>query len=340
MQKIDWKKLRKRWLPEIEVSMGRYILKFSPEKSTLSSMSEYHLSTGGKRLRAILPVAIAEIYGKDPAWILPFASACELLHNATLVHDDLQDGDTTRRGAETVWVKFGVAQSINVGDALLYYAVGALNEMDVPAEKVVALLDLFVRGTIQVIDGQEREFLLIDKEPSMEKYFRMVEGKTSGLFAIPFCGSLLLCDVEPDVISKVNEASQHLGVIFQIQDDVLDIFAEKGRERKGSDIAEGKRSVLATFTLLNAEEENRAFVEEVLNRKREDVSDGDIEKVSNIFRTCGALDFSLKEIYERVDKIRALLGDEPELLDVANALIETFLEPIKKVSEFTKVNSK
>ncbi len=337
---IHWNTLRERWLPEIETSMGDFILKFSPEKSTLTSMSQYHLSTGGKRLRAILPIAIAELYGKNPEWMLPFSCACELLHNATLVHDDLQDGDTTRRGSETVWVKFGVAQSINVGDALLYYAIGALNEMQVAPEKIVALLELFVRGTIQVIDGQEREFLLVENEPSMESYFRMVEGKTSGLFAIPFCGSLLLCDAEADVISKVNQASQHLGVIFQIQDDVLDIYADKGRERKGSDIAEGKRSVLATFTLLNAAKDERSFVESVLNKEREDVSDSDIERVSDIFRTCGALDFSLKEIYQRVDSIRTLLADESALLDVANALIETFLKPIEQVSEFTKVDSK
>lgn len=336
---VHWNALRKRWLPEIEVSMGHFIHKFSPENSTLSSMSEYHLSTGGKRLRAILPIAIAEIYGKDPEWMLPFASACELLHNATLVHDDLQDGDTTRRGADTVWVKFGLAQAINVGDALLYYAIGALNEMKVEPEKIVGLLDMFVRATIQVIDGQEREFLLTENAPSMENYFRMVEGKTSGLFAIPFCGSLILCDVVPELVSKVREASQHLGVIFQIQDDVLDIFADKGRERKGSDIAEGKRSVLATFTLLNANQGDRSFVEDVLNKEREQVSDSDIEKVSKIFGTSGALDFSLKEIYQRVEKIRVLLEGESALLDVANALIETFLEPIEKVSEFTKSGS-
>ncbi len=337
---IDWNALRERWLPEIEVSMGHFITKFSPENSTLTSMSEYHLSTGGKRLRAILPIAIAEIYGKDPAWMLPFASACELLHNATLVHDDLQDGDTTRRGAETVWVKFGVAQSINVGDALLYYAIGALNDMKVAPEKIVELLNMFVRSTIQVIDGQEREFLLTENAPSMEEYFRMVEGKTSGLFAIPFCGSLLLCDVQADVIAKVNAASQHLGVIFQIQDDVLDIFADKGRERKGSDIAEGKRSVLATFTLLNADENERAFVEKILNTERESVSDSDIEKVSDIFRTCGALDFSLQEIYERVEKTRNLLQDEDALLDVANALIATFLEPIEEVKGLTMLSAR
>jgi len=336
---FDWNRIREKWLPEIEASMQAMIDEFSPAGSTLTLMSNYHLSTGGKRLRAILPIAVAESYAKDPQWMLPFSCACELLHNATLVHDDLQDGDTTRRGEETIWVKYGIPQSINVGDALLYYAIGALNKMEVPPAKIVELLSMFVQGTIQVIDGQEREFLLIENPPSMENYFTMVEGKTSGLFAIPFCGAAILCDAEPELVKKMSQASRHLGVIFQIQDDVLDIYANKGRERKGSDIAEGKRSVLATYTLLNADEKDARFVESVLNAKRENVGDEDIENVSRLFLSCGALDFALDEIQRRVVCIETLLEGESKVWNISNALIETFLKPIENLNLSPKKES-
>ena len=79
-------------------------------QSTLAQMTTYHMRTGGKRLRALLPLAVAERMGRPPAELIPFGAACELLHNATLVHDDLQDGDRVRRGEQAVWVRYGAAQ--------------------------------------------------------------------------------------------------------------------------------------------------------------------------------------------------------------------------------------
>lgn len=328
---INWNALQASYLEEIESTMSQYINTFSPVDSTLKTMSKYHLATGGKRLRALLPIAVAEAFGKDPKTLIPFSCACELLHNATLVHDDLQDGDTTRRGQETIWVKYGIPQAINVGDALLYYAIGALQKLEMEPIIVQTLTSRFVLDTLRVIDGQEREFLLMENAPSLEDYFLMVEGKTSGLFALPFGGAAMLCGANQEQSISIDEASKHLGVIFQIQDDVLDIFANKGRERKGSDIAEGKRSALATYALLHAKEKEKSDLIDVLTRAREDVSDEDVLRITQIFETSGALEFSLQEIQNRVQKVGELLKDSPKLLEVADALIVSFLDPIKEV---------
>ena len=100
-----------------------------PPDSTLVGMLSYHMGTGGKRLRALLPLAVADALEAQPAQLVPFGAACELLHNATLVHDDLQDGDEMRRDQEAVWKRYGAAQAINLGDAMLYLTLALVHRL-------------------------------------------------------------------------------------------------------------------------------------------------------------------------------------------------------------------
>lgn len=326
-----WSQLRDTWVPKVNAEMSTIMKDISPAESTLIDMAEFHLGTGGKRLRALLPIAVSIANHKDPEGMLSFAAACELLHNATLVHDDLQDGDETRRDQPTIWVKYGKPQAINLGDALLYYAIGGVIKTDAPAELKQRTLRRFVSDSLQVIDGQEREFLLQEETATLEDYFRMVEGKTSGLFSLPFAGAASLCGASDETLDAIEKASTHLGVAFQIQDDVLDIYADKGRERRGSDIAEGKRSVLAVYALTHAEETDRAWLFEVLNRERKDVSDDDIARATELFRTSGALKFAMEEIDRRISAMRALLADDATHGPIADALSGAFMEPIRAV---------
>src|SRR5438270_6085718 len=104
--------LRAAWWPAIRALMDELIRESGGEGSLLRQMADYHLQTPGKRLRAILPLLIAEALGVAPERLVPFGAACEMLHNASLVHDDLQDGDSTRRGQPAVWKKFGMPQAI------------------------------------------------------------------------------------------------------------------------------------------------------------------------------------------------------------------------------------
>ena len=162
--------------------------------STLQSMNHYHFETGGKRLRAVLPLLVAEVLGEDAERLRPVGAACEMLHNATLVHDDLQDGDLVRRGRMTIWNRFGMPQAVNLGDAMFYFAVLLCQRTRVAPATREAFSRRLLTATLQVIDGQEREFMLKTmKDVSLEDYFTMVEGKTSGLFALPMAAAAELC---------------------------------------------------------------------------------------------------------------------------------------------------
>mgnify|MGYP000053032453 CR=1 FL=1 len=307
---------------------------WSPEGSLLTEMSAYHLGTGGKRLRALVPLLTAEALGADPVRLRPFAAACEMLHNATLVHDDLQDGDTTRRGRPTVWKRWSAAQAINLGDAMFYWAVALLGRIEASDPLRWETVELLLRGTLRVIDGQAREFQLKDDPaPTMASYVRMIEGKTSGLFEIPLVGAARLCGAAPETAEALRGAARDLGVLFQIQDDLLDLYGEKGRERRGTDVAEGKISVLVVHALERAPAGEARRLREVLARSREETTDDDIAWADGLFRRCGAVRFALDEIArrERAAVERPELAATPRLRDLLAGLGDAFLEPIRPV---------
>ena len=152
--------LRTTYLPAIMRLLAAGPQEITPENSSLLEECAYQLGTGGKRLRAILPLVIAQALGEDPAKLVPFGAACEMLHNATLVHDDVQDGDDERRGAPTVWKRYGLPAAINCGDAMFYYALSLLYSLEITAEQKVELSTFFMRETLKVINGQELEFAL------------------------------------------------------------------------------------------------------------------------------------------------------------------------------------
>ena len=327
-------KLRDRWDGEILRMIGETVHSVPSDGTSLGEMCDYHMRTGGKRLRAIVPLAIAETLGTDPQKVLPFAAACELLHNATLVHDDLQDGDETRRGEPTIWKKYSAERAINLGDAMLHWPIVLLDRLDCSDELYRRLSQRLSRETLRVIDGQDREFLLSNQnESTWDSYFRMVEGKTGGLFVLPTVGGAELAGASAELVEAAEQAAGELGVLFQIQDDVLDLYGDKGRDHRGMDICEGKISALAVHYLSNASPDKADWLRDLLDAPRDEVSIEDIDRVAEEFRAEGSLDAALEEIEKR--RRRALahpaFEESPELKNLMGGIANLFLEPIDHV---------
>ena len=323
--------LRKTQLPSILSLLDEVVADSSPNGSTVAEMCGYHLRGGGKRLRALLPLLVAESLGRSGEELVPFGAACEMLHNATLVHDDLQDGDRMRRGRPTVWSRYGAAPAINAGDAMFYYAVLLLQRLSVPAEQRDRAIRRLLLDTLCVIEGQERELALKEHgSPTVEAYLSMVEGKTSGLFSLPMAGAAELCGEPDEVVSGLAEAARHLGVIFQIQDDVLDLYGDKGRGSLGSDIGEGKRSFLVVHALRVASDEEAGWLREVLDKPRQDTSDHDVTRAAELFRRVGSLKLALAEISARRERARQVSGlrERDGLRRLIDGLADLFVEPI------------
>ena len=334
MNALSLDELRARHLPAIESMIVDVASEVCPADSPLLPMLRYHLASGGKRLRAIIPLAVAEALGEPPQRVVPLGAACEVLHNATLVHDDLQDGDTHRRGRETVWHRFGAARAVDLGDAMVFLALELIERLDGSATRRGATRRRLLAEMWRVIDGQEQDFALRNlARPSMEAYFRMVEGKTSGLFALPMAGAALACNARGELVDGFAEAARHLGALFQIQDDILDIWADKGREARGSDIREGKRSLLVVHCLRNAEREVADELRELLDRPRAETTADDVARATQLFLNVGSLDFAIDEIERRARAARdvAAFRGNAELVGLVDELCGRFLTPIEDV---------
>jgi geranylgeranyl diphosphate synthase, type I len=213
----------------------------------LGQIGLYHLQAGGRRLRARLALAATAALGGEPQHAIGWAAACELLHNATLVHDDVQDGDRMRRGRETVWAKYGLSQAINVGDLMLMIPLQALERTELAADKKWQLAMIYSRSAEAVVRGQSGELSLpslLSDARLRGAYEKVVQDKTSALFTLPVQGAALIAGRSLEEVQKSATMVTKLGVIFQICDDLLDFLDRKGRGAAGEDLREGKVSSL------------------------------------------------------------------------------------------------
>lgn len=291
------------------------------------------LESGGKRLRARLGLAAVEALGGSAKDATGWAAACELLHNATLVHDDLQDGDKVRRGRPTTWVRFGSAQAINAGDLLFmlpYAAIGAVATSDAIKWR---LTNVLCRQASQVIRGQIDELEMTTRmETTWPVYDHAIVGKTSALFELPVEGAAILCGATDAEAARLTSPFRALGMLFQMQDDVLDLFADKGRDSRGSDVREGKVSALVVEHVTRHPNE-REWLVDILKTPRDATSQSMVDAVIERFEKGGAL----KGVLERIDReaLRAINAPElktaPKVGGLMSDLVKVIVEPIAKV---------
>ncbi|MFB6373632.1 MAG: polyprenyl synthetase family protein, partial [Bradymonadaceae bacterium] len=184
----------------------------------------------------------------------------------------------------------------------------------------------------------EKEFQLKRTEtPSAAAYFRMVEGKTGGLLRLTLAGAAEVCGAPDPVVEALEVAGADLGVLFQIQDDILDLYGEKGRDHRGTDVAEGKISALVVHYLEHAPNARGNWLRDLLRADREATSLEEIEEVAGAFRRQGSLAAALAEIDRRRQRVATMsaLDDYPTLTELLDGLAAWFVSPIDHVSADT-----
>jgi geranylgeranyl diphosphate synthase type I len=203
----------------------------------------------GKGLRAGLLLLTNELLGGAPADALPLAAAVELLHNFSLVHDDIEDGSVTRRHRATVWSIWGVGLGINLGDGL--FEVAHLARYRSPLKETapstfIDILRRFELTTLAICEGQHSDMSFESRvEVSIDEYLRMVEGKTAALISGAAWIGARAAGAPPDVVEAAGEFGRRLGLAFQIQDDILGIWGDEAVTGKSatSDIATRKKTL-------------------------------------------------------------------------------------------------
>ncbi|MEK4229892.1 polyprenyl synthetase family protein [Solibacillus sp. FSL H8-0538] len=243
--------------PAIEQEMSALVEKIVAPSHLKESML-YSLNAGGKRIRPLFVAAVCEMYKKDLAPSLTVGAAVEMIHTYSLIHDDLpcMDDDELRRGKPTNHVVYGEALATLAGDALNTLAFGVIARMDLPAEKRIELVNLLsiaagaegmVGGQILDMDGEERLLNLTELE-------HVHVNKTGALLRFSIESGAVLADVAADERAALVEYAHHIGLAFQIQDDILDIegTSEQLGKTAGKDIASDKSTYPALLSLEGA----------------------------------------------------------------------------------------
>ncbi|MGB9683026.1 MAG: polyprenyl synthetase family protein [bacterium] len=198
----------------------------------------------GKRLRPFLCSFVCKLIGGNLEDSYPAGIALELIHNFSLVHDDIQDRDIFRRGRETVWSIWGEPQGINIGDAMIFLAYKAIIESFLPLEKKHKLLMLLNSSVLKLCKGQFLDVSFEKKDiVTTEEYIEMVEGKTSAMFEAS-AGMGVISSGKEEFLDSFLEFGKNLGIGFQIYDDILGLWGNPKITGKpvGSDLLQNKKT--------------------------------------------------------------------------------------------------
>ncbi len=240
---------------------SKLIHEYTSAEGMLGESSQFHFASHGKRLRAKLALAVSHCYGVDPDNAVHAAAACELLHNASLVHDDLQDEDLVRRGRPAIWHRFNPEVAINLGDYFIVQTYALLASMPCQTHARSALVAAFSRAAACTIQGQVNETALQgDPSTTIETYEYIATAKSGTLLALPVRSAMLLSRASLEHTRHACEALQLFGLHYQIKDDMNDVLGLKDFRQAGSDIRSRKLTAPVIFYLRRALlEERNAF---------------------------------------------------------------------------------
>ncbi len=292
---------------KIETYLSRLVNGRQPR--ILYSPVRYVLSSGGKRLRGVLVLLACEAVGGSGRKALHAAAAMEILHNFTLVHDDVMDDAEVRRNRPTVHLKWDQNVAILAGDELVAFAYKSLLKSKTP--RMHAILRVFTDAFIQVCEGKG-----LDKEIEsrsdvrLTDYLMMIGKKTARIIAAATEIGGLIGEGSKPQIRALRSFGFHLGTAFQIQDDLLDVSGSRARFGKnlGGDIARAKK----TFLLLKAIEFTRGRDREFLRSLTPSNGQKYIDRVSSIYRRSGALGAAQRAVMFHSRKARESLFPLPD----------------------------
>lgn len=293
-----------RYLPLIEAEMQRVIGCAEGVYAGHYGMLRYHMGwvdpslqpavvNSGKRIRPVACLLACEAVGGAIDDALPAAAAVELLHNFSLIHDDVEDDSPTRRHRPTVWALWGVPQAINAGDAMFTLARLALHGLSGrPISPAVAMdaCTVFDYACLRLTEGQYLDMSFEGRlDVTVDEYLRMIEGKTAALLSASLELGALVGGAGEATQRHLAEFGRSLGLAFQMQDDILGIWGDEAVTGKSaaSDILTRKKSLPVVYAL-----ENPLVGEELRACYAQPIGQGDVPVVLNLLAQAGAREYA------------------------------------------------
>ena len=286
----------------------------------------YFLSLGGKRIRPVMCLMGNELFADINPDAFNAGMAIELFHNFTLIHDDIMDAASLRRGMETVHLKFGQNAALLSGDVMMIKAYEYIAKLNV--HHLAKILFLFNKTAVEVCEGQQLDMDFEKREDvSMEEYINMISLKTSVLLAASLQIGAILGGASEGNCNHLYEFGRNLGIAFQIQDDYLDAFGdpEKFGKEVGGDIRQNKK----TFLMLHVWEVANAQQKSELKNLMLNNPFDKIEKVLSIFKACDVDEWAkelkekyLQKAFQHLEDIAVLSVRKKPLIELAEFLVQ------------------
>ena len=277
----------------------------------LTEIASYVIDSGGKRLRpTVALLAFKASGGKDPSKIIELAAAFELIHSATLIHDDINDGGQMRRGRVAAYRKYGVQNALVTGDFLYVKGFGIGGKL--PPE----IVDITAEVCAMLAEGEiAQKKHSGDTTLSNEDYLDIIRRKTALPISASAQSGAMLAGADPQLVSDMADYGVNLGIAFQIIDDILDITGspEKLGKPIGSDIREGNVTLPTILVFNNGSSVNREELARILRLKRK--NEEHVRKAMEIIRRYGAVEKALSDAKEFArkakDSLRSVPADNP-----------------------------
>lgn len=324
-----YEKIISKKISEVEKNINKVFINKKPK--SLYEPASYILESKGKKLRPLLVLFSAKVIGGEKINPINAASAVELLHNFTLVHDDIMDNADKRRGKPTVHIKYDVNTAILSGDVLLAVAYESL--LKDCKKNAGEIVETFTNGLIEVCEGQslDKEFELKEKV-TLNEYLLMIQKKTAAMLSICCSIGARIGGGSAKEIKYLFDFGLNLGIAFQIQDDILDIIGEENNfgKKVGGDLIEGKKTYpfLRAFEFAvknNLKSEHDDLLKIIKNKG---IKESEVNYYKNIYSKLGIFEDSEKKINyytkKALSNLENIKNSESKslLIYLANSLIK------------------
>lgn len=265
---------------------------------------------GGKRLRPYMVIRSCQILGGKASTAMPAASAVEMVHNFTLVHDDIMDNDEMRHGVPTVHKKFGMPVAILAGDVLFSKAYQIISNSKLSSNANNQLISRLAKACVDVCEGQLFDIKMAEEKriPSQSEYINMISKKTAALFDVSCSMGAICATNNKKDIQNLSSFGKNLGIAFQITDDLIGVMGDPKITKKpvGNDLREGKKSLPILMAINSSKGNDKKIILKCFGNSN--ASKSDLNKAVDTIRILGIEENVRKEALKYAEKAEKSLS--------------------------------
>ena len=306
--------------------------KLKGDPKILYDAAGHLIVNGGKRLRPFMVIKSCQLLGGKTSNAMPAASAVEMVHNFTLVHDDIMDNDEMRHGVPTVHKKFGMSVAILAGDVLFSKAYQIISNSKLSPSATNQITSRLAKACVEVCEGQLFDIKMAEEKriPTQSEYIKMIGKKTAALFDVSCSMGAICATNKPKDISNLSSFGKNLGIAFQITDDLIGVMGDPKITKKpvGNDLREGKKSLPILMAINSAKGKNKKIILKAFGNPK--ASKSDLSNAVEVIRSLGIEENVRNQALKYAEDAEKSLGKysgqaKKELIDLLDFVVKRSL---------------